>query len=529
MQKFSVIDIGGQSVRLAVFDKCMSLLWLEKVLISVEHSGASVQHDPGELINACYDLVGLCRRWSMAAVSSLALATQRSSIICWNRSDGSALSKIISWQDTCASQLLDEVIQQAGIDESLSVSQIRQNIKGATGLYPSPHYGASKISSILQEMNLSLQQLNKQNILTENIAITPLPSWIMAQVQASAGFTANPSGFGKKINVIVDEGHAQRTLLWNINDHQWDLKLLKNFKIPVAILPQVTTNLIKPCFFNEDDNIRCELMIGDQPAALFANGLPRTNVCYINTGTGAFVLLPYNLSAAVTVPAELLDTIIYRDDSTSLNAIEATINGAGSALTYCDQVTGLDQSQRPLYGALAELDQNACFLNGIGGLASPWWKSDFQSKFLNCGSVFKKYQAVYESILFLIKKNFDCINKAVESNAVESKAVKSIDKVIVSGGLSLDLAFCEALAALLKIPVYRSDVHEATVKGAAYILAHRECDHRNTSRLVNNPHLSDIEFTHLTLIKSMQNSGELIMRYHCWVAAMVQAVQAVQD
>ncbi|VAW73924.1 Glycerol kinase [hydrothermal vent metagenome] len=531
MQKFSVIDIGGQSVRLAVFDKRMSLLWLEKIpistTISTKQSATFIEHDPDELITACRDLLSLCGRWSSTALSSFALATQRSSIICWDRSNGSALSNIISWQDTRATHLLNEVILQASVSESLSVRKIRQNIKKATGLYPSPHYGASKMSSTLLQMNLSFNNISAQNLLARKVTITPLISWMMAQVQVSIGFSVSHFGSRQKIHVIVDEGHAQRTMLWNIHDHQWDSKLLKDFKIPVEILPQVTCNLIKPCYFNAADKIRCELMIGDQAAALFANGLPHTDVCYINTGTGAFVLLPYDSS--FTIPEELLDTIIYKDDSITLNAIEATINGAGSALLYCDQVTGVSQAQRPLYNMLEGLSNNACFLNGVGGLASPWWEPDFQSKFINCCSIFEKYQAVYESILFLIKKNFDCINKAVESTvlgtkAVDSDAVKAINKVVVSGGLSLDVRFCKALATLLKPPVYRNNIHEATVKGAAYILAHRECDKAGRLRLIADHYSDDEAISNLTLVNPLHDSEPLIRRYHFWDAAMGQAM-----
>ena len=61
-----------------------------------------VEHDPEELLaslRAATDEV--CRRAAAAGhrIAAAGLATQRSSMLCWNRHDGAALSPVISWQD----------------------------------------------------------------------------------------------------------------------------------------------------------------------------------------------------------------------------------------------------------------------------------------------------------------------------------------------------------------------------------------------------------------------------------------------
>jgi glycerol kinase len=61
------------------------------------------------------------------------LATQRSTICCWDRNDGTPLSPALSWQDRRNAVLLERMRHLAG------------RVREITGLPLSPHYGASKL------------------------------------------------------------------------------------------------------------------------------------------------------------------------------------------------------------------------------------------------------------------------------------------------------------------------------------------------------------------------------------------------
>jgi glycerol kinase len=80
------------------------------------------------------------------------------------------------------------------------------------------------------------------------------------------------------------------------------------------------------------------------------------------------------------------------------------------------------------------------FLNGIGGLGSPDWCSDFGSSFVGEGDSDQKLLAIVESI-------------------------------VISGGLSKQAVFFQLLVDLSGLSVKRWGDSEATARGAAYILA----------------------------------------------------------
>ncbi len=514
MKRFAIFDIGGQSVRLAIINDRGDFLWLKKIAVSVFHINKRVEHDPEEIMAACRTLMTSYMEWSPVAITTFALATQRSSIISWSKLDAKPLTKIISWQDTRGDDLLDDIVLESSLKQSVSVNDIEYQIKAVTGLYPSAHYGASKISLSVRKLKRLLQYSNHKHGQSRCITVTPLASWILVQLEIMFDAFNNSNNPLVVSNSSIDEGQAQRTMLWNIKTCDWDAELMQLFAIPREVLPKVTSNVISSQPTISGFSTTCSLMIGDQAAALFAHGMPRMDTCYINAGTGAFLLKPYKLSQAPSIPNVLLDTIIYRDENTSLNAIEATVNGAASALAYCDVLTGIKEAQRPSYRSLNVLGENACFLNGVSGLASPWWKPVFKSRFINTDTVSEKYQAVYESILFLIKHNFDCIY-GTQNIATQ---------VVFSGGLSLDLVFCQALATLLKTPVYRSTMHEATLQGAAYLLT------RYTTEIVTGKGSHDsvqrnFDNAKFEWAEPLSEPDLLFKRYYYWLAEMDEAVK----
>jgi glycerol kinase len=106
------------------------------------------------------------------------------------------------------------------------------------------------------------------------------------------------------------------------------------------------------------------------------------------------------------------------------------------------------------------------YLNGIGGLGSPDWRSDFPSRFIGEGTPEQQLVAVAESIVFLIERNL----------ALLRTLGAPCGYVLASGGISQSDRFCQALAHLAGLPVRRPAHCEATARGAAFLLAGRPAD-----------------------------------------------------
>ena len=354
-----------------------------------------------------------------------ALATQRSTIVCWDRESGRALSPVISWQDRRAAHRLRALVPHAG------------EVKRKTGLPLSPHYGASKIAWCLEHIPTVRRALRERRL-----AIGPLASFILANLL-------------EERPLLTDPVNGSRTLLLDLETGRWSAKLCSLFGIPMEILPACVPNRyafgkIHIC----GRDIPLEVVTGDQPAALFALGEPRSDSAYINIGTGAF------MQCLGSSPVSgLLQSIVWRDASGTRRVLEATVNGAGGALTELG--ARLHMSQARLLAEAARSLQDAreppLFLNGVGGLGAPYWRPRFRSRFLGRGAGGAKLAAVLESIAFLLAVNLD----RVRSNGIPLR------RLVLTGGLARLDGLCQRLVDLCGLPASRPELHEATALGLA--------------------------------------------------------------
>ncbi len=326
-----------------------------------------------------------------------------------------------------------------------AVSTVRPDrIHSITGLMLSAHYGASKLRWCLDHVP-AVQAAAQSG----RLACGPLAAFLLFQL-----LHERP--------LLVDSGNAARTLLWNRRTRDWDPELAALFGVPIDYLPRCVPNRYAFGSLPVGSHaVPLTLCHGDQPAALFAAGMPRRDRVYINIGTGAFVqrVLAHDPGA---VPG-LLTALVLDEGASLCYALEGTVNGAGSALDAISGEHGLDDAELaarlPLW--LAECQTPPLFLNGVSGLGAPFWVSDFTSRFIGAGGVPERLVAVVESIVFLLQSNLE---------AIEAQLVPALD-IVVSGGLATLDGLCLRLAALSGRPVWRAAQTEASARGAAWLLA----------------------------------------------------------
>lgn len=467
------IDQGGHASRAILFDPSGHVLaQSESAVSTIRNQPGRVEHDPQELLASVYSAIQNTLKKtpeSTVQIISAGLATQRSSIICWNRFTGEALSPIISWQDHRAASTIS------------ALSAHQQLVHNKTGLFLSPHYGASKIKWCLDHLPKVRNALQ-----CNTLYIGPLASFLAAQLTGEA-------------TAYIDPANAGRTLLWNIETRDWDTELLALFDIPLHILPQCT-----PSFFpygeitSLNTAIPLQLLTGDQPAALFAHGPPLANQTYINMGTGVFVQRLQQDSAAV--PAQLLKSLIVTGQNKTYYTIEGTINGGASALDwFAEQYQVQDWKMESTYWLQKKYTttQIPLFINAVGGLGSPFWCTDIQPHFVGDGSIGAKFISILESILFLIKINMKHMDRDLNLS----------NGIIVSGGLSMIEGLCQNLADLTQLPVYWSKQTEATAQGLARLLA-------------QTPPQAVDHFSYLP-----QKNADLLQRYQNWSIIMDRTLE----
>lgn len=464
---FLALDQGGHASRALVFTAKGELVASADKRITTQYPAANrVEHDPGALLASIRQVCqSVARKLGprVAQIQCAGLATQRSTIACWDRDSGRALAPVISWQDRRAMRRTQTLSSQAA-----RVHQI-------TGLVLSPHYGASKLAWCLERLPAVRRALGKNRL-----AAGPLASFILANLLMETPLLADPV-------------NASRTLLWDYRSRDWSPQLLQLFKIPAGILPECVPN--RHIFGHlqlANRRIPLTVVTGDQPAALFTHGNPRADSIYINLGTGAFIQQLHGATPP-RVPG-LLGSVLWQDRRRALYVLEGTVNGAGSALAWLRERLGMSERQM-LTGMpawLAECSDPPLFINGISGLGSPYWKSNLHSRFLGRGTSVQKVTAVIESIVFLL-----CVN--LERMQAGCRPVR---RIVVSGGLARWDGLCQRLANLSGLVVQRPHMHEATARGLAWLLGARS----------QQP-------THAALFKPERNPS-LTDRYYRWQAAL---------
>jgi glycerol kinase len=402
-----------------------------------------VEHDADEVVNsvrrAAAQAIAQLSSEQKQQLDSAGLVTQRSSLVCWNKNTHRPLTAVISWQDIRGKALLE----MCPLD--------REDIQQRTGLVVNAHLGASKYQWCLQNLSVVKEAFDAQQLL-----VGPLASYLVYQL-----CDGHPHA--------VDPANAARTLLWNIQRNDWDDDLLAVFALPRKIFPQLKPTLAEWGELQIDDiRLPLRLLNGDQSSAIFGFGSLLPDTAYVNIGTGAFISLPMTELPEKIAPLLCSPCLWRAGIEQPLFLLEGTVHGANSALYDWADKRGKILTPDNLHAALLD-SQPAIFLNGIGGVGSPDWISEFPSRFVN--SLFVNDQrgaqtanaqlgGILESIVFLLQRNLQILQQR-----------HSVKQLLISGGLSQLDGVCQRLADLSGLPVVRPQDCEATALGIANCLA----------------------------------------------------------
>jgi len=431
---YLAIDQGTHASRAVVLDARGGVVSTATRDIGLARPGPDrAEQDGEEMVSSIYAAISQAlaplgdRRGDVIAAG---LASQRASCICWDARGGRPLSPVFSWQDRRAHAWLRQFEPQA------------EEVHRKTGLFLSAHYGASKLRWALDNLPAV-----REAMAAGTLCWGPQASFLVYRLTGEQSMFADPQC-------------AARTQLWNLHTRDWDAELMTLFGLPPGYLPRsVPTCHRYGTMRIGDTSIPLVAVNGDQSAAVFAFGWPEEDSAYVNIGTSAFVQ-----RAVTTQPPyapRSLTGIILDDGRRTVYAVEGNVNGAGTALEWLGPELGIDDAVSRLPDWLATPTEPPLFLNGIAGLGGPFWKPDFDSRFVGDGEAWQKAVAVVESIAFLLQANFDEIGKYVPAPV----------RIRVSGGVSRLDGLCQRLASVSGLPVHRRDDAEATARGIGFLAA----------------------------------------------------------
>ena len=425
------LDQGSSNSRAALIEaKTGKILAKKFVPLPFEASQNTFCYDGASLFNTQIEaLLEVLNQVGSSEITAIALSAQRSTIVLWDKDNGSALCPVLSWLDGRAAKISTQNL--------LSQQVFHQK----TGLYNTPYFSAPKIKWCLENYPHVKKAYERGRL-----CVGPVSSFLLWRMSEGKIFAC-------------DGTFAQRTLLYNINTKTWDSELLQSFGLEKTILPEVKHSFDD---YGSYDGIPIRLCLGDQQAASAACGLLKEGSANINYGTGAFFLL--NIGQKQDFIDGILTSLSW--DSLEKNAdyiLEAPLITAGSLFTWLQKL-GFDFTLQTLQDIAKKAREEVLFLPALGGLGAPWWNYNLKPVISGL-----EVASTKEDIIFAAVRGLNFIMTDI-IYYLKQKGY-NIASLQMSGGLSKDGVLPQLQSDILQIPLAQQEEKETTLIGAAAVCA----------------------------------------------------------
>ena len=265
----------------------------------------------------------------------------------------------------------------------------------------------------------------------------------------------------------TDAANACRTLLFDIHRQCWDDELLRLFRIPANILPEVRDN---SSMFGDTTLLFGSAhpvagMAGDQQAALIGQACFAPGMTKVHLRHRLLRAAPHRHDGRSPRSTGCSPPSPTASAANRSYAVEGAIFVAGAAVKW------LRDGHRPDHPRLADRrhgdprrrQPRRLHVPGFVGLGAPHWNPDARG--LICGLTLDATAAhIARAALESVAYQTVDLTDAMTADAGEPGGALRID-----GGMSANDWLCQFLADMLQAPVERPAVLETTALGAAFL------------------------------------------------------------
>jgi glycerol kinase len=435
------LDQGTTSSRAILFDARGAVVAVDQHEFTQHFPQPGwVEHDPAEIwatqLRAARG--ALAKAGAIARdVAALGLTNQRETTVVWERATGAPIHRAIVWQSR----------QTAPLCEALRARGLTDEVRRKTGLVIDAYFSATKVRFILDAVPGAQARAERGEL-----AFGTIDSWLIWQLTNGRVHATEPS-------------NASRTMLYDIHARAWDDALLRELRIPRAMLPEVRDSSGD---FGEaaPEHLGAAIPIGgaagDQQAALFGQGCFAPGRAKNTYGTGCFLLMNTGREAPLS-KAGLVTTIAWGLAGELEYALEGSIFVAGAAVQWLRDGLGLVASAAESEAAARSVpDTGGVYLvPGFVGLGAPYWDERARGAILGLTRGTTRahlIRATLESIAYQSRDVVDCF---------AADAGVPLETLRVDGGACQNDWLMQFQADVLGVPVRRPAVLEVTALGAA--------------------------------------------------------------
>jgi glycerol kinase len=394
-----------------------------------------VEHDLDEIWDsACLAIKAALAKSKISTkeIAAIGITNQRETTCLWERNTRARpFGKAIVWQDR----------RTAEECEKLKARGLEKTIHKRTGLLLDPYFSATKLAWMLKEGARSS---------VGKLAFGTIDSYLLYRM---TGVHA------------TDPTNASRTLLMNLNTCEWDDEMLKLFKIPRSLLPEIMPNAVQygttlgvPGL---PDGIPITGIAGDQQAALFGQACFSKGSVKCTYGTGAFILANVGDKPVIS-KHRLLSSVAWKIKDRVTYCLEGSAFIAGAAVQWVRDGLGLIETSKDIETLAASVPDSdgVFFVPALSGMGAPHWLTEARGLITGISRRTTKAhiaRATLEGIAFQVEELL---------SAMTADLGRKVQPVKVDGGASVDDLLMQFQADLLGVKLIRAKVMETTALGA---------------------------------------------------------------
>lgn len=373
-------------------------------------------------------------------VAAIGITNQRETTIMWDRRTGEPIHNAIVWQCRRTAEQCDRM-------RSEGLATLFQQ---RTGLVLDAYFSGTKARWLLDNV-AGARDLAREG----RLAFGTVDTWLIWNLTGGRVHATDPS-------------NASRTLMFNIEQGDWDDELLEILSVPRETLPIVSPSSAvigetDPSLFGRAIPIAGNA--GDQQAALFGQVCASPGMSKNTYGTGCFMLLNTG-SEKVASKNNLLTTVAWKIDQEPVQyALEGSVFIAGAAIQWLRDGLKIISSAAETEAMAASIADNGgvYFVPAFVGLGAPHWDQYARGTIvgLTRGSTREHIvRAALESIAYQTRDVLECMR---DDSKIDLKELR------VDGGAVQNDFLMQFQADLLGIPVVRPSNTETTAAGAAFL------------------------------------------------------------
>lgn len=372
-------------------------------------------------------------------ISAIGITNQRETTIMWDKNTGKPIYNAIVWQCKRGAIYCEE-LKKKGLEEY---------VKRHTGLRIDAYFSATKIKWILDNVKGARELANNGDLLFGTV-----DSWIVWNLTRGKCH-------------ITDYTNASRTMLYDINNLEWDEKLLNEMDIPKSILPEVKSSSEIYGYTSKLDfgaKIPIAGIAGDQQAALFGQGCFSEGMAKNTYGTGCFLLM-HTGDKMIQSKNGLIATIAWGVEDKVEYALEGSIFVGGSLVKWLrDKLGAIKDVKDTEEFAYKTVDTNGTYLvPAFVGLGAPHWDMYARGSIMGL-----KFDTNIEHIVRASLESIAYQSKDVLLAMEEDSSIK-LSKLKVDGGASSNNFLMQFQSDILGVEVERPTITESTAMGAAFL------------------------------------------------------------